>query len=62
MSFLSSEKDPGTVLGVEEAGVVVACGEGTLQLTGLQIPGKKTLPVAEFLRGFQIRPGDVLQS
>ena len=62
MSFLSSEKDPGTVLGVDEAGVVVACGEGSLLLTGLQIPGKKTLPVAEFLHGFQIRPGDVLQS
>lgn len=62
MSFLASEKCPGTVLDVGEEGVVVACGEGSLLLTGLQIPGKKTLPVAEFLRGFQIRPGDVLRS
>jgi methionyl-tRNA formyltransferase len=62
MSFLDSGRDPGTVLCVDEAGVVVACGEGSLLLTGFQIPGKKTLPVAEFLRGFQINPGDVLRS
>lgn len=62
MSFLVSEKCPGTVLCVDEIGVVVACGEGSLLLTGLQIPGKKMLPVAEFLRGFQIRPGDVFRS
>jgi methionyl-tRNA formyltransferase len=62
MSFLSSEKCPGSVLDVNELGVVVACGEGSLLLTGLQVPGKKTLPVAEFLRGFQIRVGDVLRS
>lgn len=62
MSFLKSEKCPGTVLSVDQSGVVVACGEGSLRLTGVQIPGKKTLPVDEFLRGFQIRVGDVLRS
>ena len=61
-SFLASGKEPGTVLSLEEGGLVVACGEGALLLTGLQIPGKKTLPVAEFLRGFQIRVGDQLRS
>lgn len=62
MSFLESGKNPGTVLSVDEAGVVVACGEGALLLTGMQIPGKKTLPVAELLRGFQIHPGDQFRS
>jgi methionyl-tRNA formyltransferase len=61
-SFLASGKEPGTVLTVDEMGLVVACGEGALQLTGLQMPGKKTLGVAEFLRGFQIKPGDQLRS
>lgn len=42
---------PGTVLSVSEAGIGVACGEGQLQLTRLQLPGKKALPVAELLRG-----------
>jgi methionyl-tRNA formyltransferase len=62
MSFLDSGKAPGTVLCVDEVGVVVACGEGSLLVTGFQIPGRKPLPVAEFLRGFQVRPGDVLRS
>ena len=41
MSFLESGKVPGTVLDVGPGGVTVACGEGALLLTGLQIPGKK---------------------
>ena len=62
MSFMVSDKCPGTVLGVGPDGVEVACGEGALLVTGFQIPGKKPLPVDEFLRGFQIRAGDVLRS
>lgn len=62
MSLLVSGKAPGTVLGVTPAGVEVACGGGSLLLTGLQCPGRKPLPVAEFLRGFDIQAGDVLVS
>jgi len=62
MSFMASGKVPGTVLSVAPAGVEVACGEGSLLLTGLQCPGRKPLPVAEFLRGYAIRAGDVLRS
>ena len=54
--------DPGTVVAVEDDGIVVACGLGSLLLTGLQVPGRRPLPVAEFLRGFKIRPGDKLVS
>ncbi len=61
-SFLCSGKEPGTVLRVTPQGVEVACGEGSLVLTGLQCPGRKTLPVAEFLRGFSLQAGDVLRS
>jgi len=61
-SFRSSGRSPGTVLRVGAAGVEVACGEGGLLLTGLQCPGRKALPIAEFLRGFRIQPGDVLRS
>jgi methionyl-tRNA formyltransferase len=62
MSFNSLGDVPGTVVAVGADGVVVACGEGSLLLTGLQCPGRKPLPVAEFLRGFKISVGDVLHS
>ena len=62
MSFFTGGKTPGTVLRVADDGVEVACGEGSLLLTGLQCPGRKPLPVDEFLRGFTIRVGDVLRS
>lgn len=61
-SLLASGKAPGTVLTRHEEGIEVACGEGSLLLTGLQVPGKRPLPVDEFLRGFEIRPGDVFCS
>ena len=58
----ASGREPGTVLAAGPDGVVVACGEGALLLTGLQVPGKKPLPVDAFLRGFSLVPGDVLRS
>lgn len=62
MSFMASGQEPGTVLQVNDEGVEVACADGSLLLTGLQNPGRKPLPVAEFLRGFVLRPGHVLRS
>ena len=52
-----SSAEPGEVVAVSDAGIVVACGSGALCLTRLQRPGGKQLPVAEFLRGFPVRPG-----
>lgn len=42
---------PGHILAVGEEGIEVACGEGALLITRLQLPGKKPLAVAELLRG-----------
>lgn len=42
---------PGTVLSLTPAGIEVACAEGSLLLTQIQLPGKKSLPVADLLRG-----------
>ena len=39
---------PGTVIGVTDAGVDVACGEGALRLLRLQLAGRKPLPAQEF--------------
>ena len=50
--------EPGAVLAVGAAGIVVAAGAGALALTELQKPGGRRLPAADFLRGFPIAPGD----
>lgn len=42
---------PGTITSVSDAGIAVACGEGSLYLTELQLPGARSLPTAELLRG-----------
>ena len=50
--------EPGEVLGMDEGGLRVACGEGALIVTELQRPGGKRLQVAEFLRGFALSGGE----
>src|SRR5262245_6814330 len=45
---------PGTVL---DAAPTVACGEGAVELLELQRAGKRSMPAAEFMRGFPLRPG-----
>ena len=42
---------PGTLLQVDKSGLTVACGEGALRLTRLQLPGGKPLAVAQLLNG-----------
>ena len=42
---------PGTIT-VENGKITVACGEGALELTFLQLPGKKTMDTSQFLNGF----------
>ncbi|MEZ4388633.1 MAG: methionyl-tRNA formyltransferase [Candidatus Krumholzibacteriia bacterium] len=53
---------PGTVLGVEEAGITVACGGGCVRLLALQAPGRRMLAVGEFLRGCPVEVGQVFTS
>jgi methionyl-tRNA formyltransferase len=50
---------PGELVSVDEAGIVVACGQGTLRLTELQRPGGKRLPAAQFLQGKPLTAGMV---
>lgn len=53
---------PGTVLAVDDAGVRVATGEGVLVVTELQRAGGRRLPVAAFVRGTPLHPGQSLQA
>jgi methionyl-tRNA formyltransferase len=47
-----SNAEPGTIVDVSKQGISVACSEGQLVITELQIPGKKSTPVAAVLNGY----------
>jgi len=53
----SETGEPGTVLASSADGVLVACGEASLLVGALQLPGKRRLPAADFLRGRPLPPG-----
>lgn len=53
---------PGIIVKVEKDGFYVQTGDGLLKVTKLQIPGKKKMDAAAFLRGYQVQKGDVLKS
>ncbi len=52
----------GTVLGADALGLLVASGAGTLRIRRLQRPGGRMLEAPEFLRGFPVAQGTVLES
>ncbi len=43
--------DPGSVLSADAAGIEVACGQGVLRVTRLQLAGRKPLQAGDFLKG-----------
>ena len=47
----------GEILAVTSSGIAVAARDSVVMLTALQRPGGKKLSVADFLRGFELRPG-----
>ncbi len=53
---------PGTILHAGQCGLQVATAQGILNLTQLQRPGGKRLCAADFLNGFPIQIGRILQS
>lgn len=57
-------RPPGEVLAAEanQEMLLVACGQGALGLGGLQAPGKKRQPAADFLRGARLSAGGLLGS
>jgi methionyl-tRNA formyltransferase len=52
--------DPGAIVAADPEGVRIACGEGILLVRELQLPGKKRLSAADFLRGRALPPGTIL--
>ncbi len=63
-SVLSEEKtvgEPGQIVKTDKQGIHVACKEGTLILTEVQLEGKKRMEADAFLRGYAIPEGSFLK-
>ena len=56
----ASDATPGTIINVEKDAFFVQTGEGFLKVCELQIPGKKRMDAGAFLRGYQVKAGEVL--
>ena len=50
----------GTITGVSNQGIKVAAGGRTLLLKKIQIPGKKSMDVSEFIKGNKVTAGEIL--
>jgi len=55
-----SSRSPGQVALSDGKQLIIATGDGALALTTIAPAGKRHMTVAEFLRGYHIRPGDLL--
>ena len=51
---------PGTIVKVDKNAFYVQTGEGLLKVCELQIPGKKRMDAGAFLRGYQVKEGEIL--
>ncbi len=52
--------EAGSVFSADETGVRIACGEGVLRIGELQLPGKRKMQAADFLRGHSLPVGSQL--
>jgi methionyl-tRNA formyltransferase len=51
---------PGEVIHAGGSELIVAAGDGAVAIKSVQLPGKKALPTADFLRGHNVNRGDRL--
>lgn len=54
------EAKPGTIVKVEKDAFYVQTGDGLLKVRELQIPGRKRMDAGAFLRGYQVKEGEIL--
>ncbi len=57
----SGEGAPGTLLRADRTGLEVACSGGSIVFIDLQLEGKKRMNAADFLAGYRVTPGTVLE-
>ena len=60
----AQHKQPGEVLAISAKGLLVACGNGVINILELQSPGKKSMTISQFYNGHAqlIKTGDVFAS
>lgn len=58
----AGEGIPGTVLSAGKNGLEIACNGGSIIFTDLQLEGKKRMRAADFLAGYRVAPGTLLES
>ena len=51
----------GEIIDVSSDGILVACSGGSIIITDVQFEGKKKMPVAEFIKGNEIKKGVILK-
>lgn len=51
---------PGEIIRVDKDSITVACGEGALQISALQLEGKKRMSTHDFLLGVKMTAGETL--
>ena len=51
---------PGEIIAVSKQGLEVQTGDGILRITQLQVPGKRAMPVQDFLNANPVTAGEVL--
>jgi methionyl-tRNA formyltransferase len=51
---------PGEVINADKTGIDIACGQGILRITQIQAPGKRAMPVSDFLNANPVSIGDHL--
>jgi methionyl-tRNA formyltransferase len=54
------EGPPGRIVSADKSSVRIACGSGILLVKELQLAGRKRLTAGDFLRGYNLMPGAVL--
>lgn len=52
---------PGTVAVADGKRLILQTGNGFLAILGIQPAGKKPMPIADFLRGYPVKPGDRME-
>ncbi|MCG6917826.1 MAG: methionyl-tRNA formyltransferase [Deltaproteobacteria bacterium] len=52
---ITSQARPGTVIAADEGGLQVASGKGVVLIKTLQLEGRRSLAVADFLRGYSLQ-------
>ena len=60
LSTAEAAAAPGTILNRQDKALSVATGQGSLTLDRVQLEGKKAMPIAAFLAGHDLKPGDRL--